>query len=583
MIRLLLIFVSLLSVTFWLGSETERPGGPNVLLILTDDQGYGDLNLHGNTFIETPVLNQFAHESAQFERFYVSPLCAPTRASLLTGRYHLRTGTVSVSKGLEVMKSEETTLAELFKANGYKTGIFGKWHNGQHLPNHPNGQGFDEFFGFCGGHWSNYFDTHLEHNGQEVSTKGFITDVLTDRALSFIDKHRNQPFFCYVPLNAPHSPHQVPDRYFDKYKAKGLNDELASVYGMCENIDDNVGRLLKKLEDLKLAKNTIVIFMTDNGPNGNRYNGNMKGIKGSVDEGGIRVPCFVRWKGKIQSSVVKTVSAHIDILPTLQELCRLKPVKTLPLDGISLASELLGKASPSDRKMYTHTAQPELPIKSYPGGIRTDRYRLVVKENVTELYDMLADPGQKQDLSKTQPDITQKLLKEYRQWFLEVSKEIKPKLTIPLSTKRLRIELPTYEATFSGNLKYREGHGWVHDWLIHWTSPQDSIAWNVESALNQRFRIEMLYTCSAENIGSEIEVRAANQRITKRITKAFNPPPVLSPDRVPRKEVYEKAWEKVAIGSVLIPKGKSKIVISASHIEHKEVAEIKSIVLVKQP
>lgn len=583
MIRLLLIFVSLLSGTFWLGSETKKNAPPNVLLILTDDQGYGDLNLHGNTFIETPVLNRFANESAQFERFYVSPLCAPTRASLLTGRYHLRTGTVSVSKGLEVMKSEETTLAELFKANGYKTGIFGKWHNGQHLPNHPNGQGFDEFFGFCGGHWSNYFDTHLEHNGQEVNTKGFITDVLTDKALSFIDKHRDQPFFCYVPLNAPHSPHQVPDSYFDKYKAKGLDDELASVYGMCENIDDNVGRLLKKLEDLKLDKNTIVIFMTDNGPNGRRFNGDMKGIKGSVDEGGIRVPCFVRWKSIIQPATLKTLSAHIDILPTLQELCQLKPTGTLPLDGRSLASVLLRNSLQSDRKMYTHVAQPELPIKSYPGSVRTNQYRLVVKENSTELYDMLADPSQKHDLSKTQPDITQKLRSDYLQWFSEVSKDIKPQLTIPLRTKRLRFELPTYEAAFSGNLKYREGHGWVHDWLVNWTSPQDSIAWEVESTLNQRFIVEMVYTCPAENVGSEIQVSVANQRIRKNITKAFDPPMIPNRDRVPRKEVDEKTWEKLTIGSILIPKGKNKIVISAPKIRHKEAAEIKSIILVRQP
>lgn len=583
MIRLLLIFISVLGNTFWLGFETKKNTGPNVLLILTDDQGYGDLGLHGNTFIETPVLNQFAKESAQFERFYVSPLCAPTRASLLTGRYHLRTGTVSVSKGLEVMKSEETTLAELFKANGYTTGIFGKWHNGQHLPNHPNGQGFDEFFGFCGGHWSNYFDTHLEHNGQEVSTKGFITDVLTDKALSFIEKHRNQPFFCYVPLNAPHSPHQVPDSYFDKYKAKGVDDELASVYGMCENIDDNVGRLLKKLEDLKLEKNTIVIFMTDNGPNGRRFNGDMKGIKGSVDEGGIRVPCFVRWRGTIQPAIRKTLSAHIDILPTLQELCQLKPISTSPLDGRSLASILLRNSLQSDRKIYTHVAQPELPVKSYPGSVRTNQYRLVVKENSTELYDMLTDPSQKQDLSKMQSDITQKLRNDYLQWFSEVSKDIKPQLTIPLSTKRIRIELPTYEATFSGNLKYREGHGWVHDWLVNWTSPQDSITWEVESILNQRFIVEVVYTCPAENVGSEIQVSVANQRIRKNITKAFDPPMMLSPDRVPRKEVDEKMWEKLTIGSILIPKGENKIVISAPKIRHKEAAEIKSIILVKQP
>ena len=174
------------------------------MVILSDDQGYGDLSLHGNKNISTPVLDQFAKESARFDRFYVSPLCAPTRASLLTGRYHLRTGTVSVSQGLEIMQSNEVTLAEVLHDNGYRTGIFGKWHNGEHMPNHPMGQGFDEFFGFCGGHWSNYFDTELEHNGKKMQTKGYITDILTDKAIEFIDVNKDKPFLLLCSVQ--HSP-----------------------------------------------------------------------------------------------------------------------------------------------------------------------------------------------------------------------------------------------------------------------------------------------------------------------------------------------------------------------------------------
>ena len=304
------------------GEPRPRASRPNVLLIMTDDQGWGDVRSHGNDKIDTPVQDAFAAQAARFERFYVSPVCAPTRASLLTGRYHLRTGTAWVTRGLETMRCEEVTLAEILKQAGYATGCFGKWHNGAHYPHHPNGQGFDEFFGFCAGNWNNYFDTHLEHNGKSVTTGGFITDVLTDAAMAFIEEHKDRPFFCYVPYNAPHGPFQVPDRYFEKYKKRGLDDKTAAVYGMVENVDDNLDRLLHKLDELKLTDNTIVLFLTDNGPNGKRYNGGMKGTKGSVDEGGVRVPLFIRWPGQINPGItVKPIAAHIDLLPTIVELC----------------------------------------------------------------------------------------------------------------------------------------------------------------------------------------------------------------------------------------------------------------------
>ncbi|GAF95371.1 unnamed protein product, partial [marine sediment metagenome] len=214
------------------GESRPRASRPNVLLIMTDDQGWGDVRSHGNDKIDTPVQDALAAQAARFGRFYVSPVCAPTRASLLTGRYHLRTGTAWVTRGLETMRSEEVTLAEILKQAGYATGCFGKWHNGAHYPHHPNGQGFDEFLGFCAGHWNNYFDTRLEYNSETVTTGGFITDVLTDAAMAFIEKHKDHPFFCYLPYNAPHGPFQVPDRYFDKYKKRGLDDKTAAVYGM---------------------------------------------------------------------------------------------------------------------------------------------------------------------------------------------------------------------------------------------------------------------------------------------------------------------------------------------------------------
>ncbi len=554
---------------------------PNVLLILTDDQGYGDLSLHGNKEISTPVLDKLARESVQFSRFYVSPLCAPTRASILTGRYHLRTGTVSVSKGMEIMKSSEKTMAEVFKENGYRTGIFGKWHNGQHMPNHPNGQGFDDFVGFCGGHLSNYFDTELERNGRKIKTNGYVSDVLTDNALTFIEKNRDNSFFCFVSYNTPHSPHQVADFYFDKYKAKGLNHELASVYGMVENIDDNIGRLLTKLKDSGLAERTIVIFLSDNGPNGVRFNGAMKGIKGSVDEGGVRVPSFWRWTGKIKPTVVVEPAAHIDILPTLIELCGLQ-TDANSFDGVSLSSRLQGDASNINRILFTHVAQPQLPIRSYPGAARDNRYRLVVHENYSQLYDIIVDPSQKNDISKQNPETTEQLLHEYQKWFNEVSKELDPIPLIPLSPLRDVIELPTYEASSTGNLRFKEGHGWVHDWLVNWTSEEDSISWEVESLKDQSFTFYLNYTCPADKLGSEVKITIGNNSVVQKIVEAYDPEFISSPDRVVRKEVYEKTWRRMEMGTLSIPKGESRIVITAPKVLKGEVVEIKSIELVRK-
>ncbi|MBZ0173165.1 MAG: arylsulfatase, partial [Phycisphaerales bacterium] len=323
---------------------------------LTDDQGWGDIHSHGNEVIVTPVLDRLASEGARFERFYVSPVCAPTRAAFLTGRYYLRTGVNGVTHREEVMRSEERTLAEVLKDAGYATGCFGKWHNGAQYPNHPNGQGFDEFFGFCAGHWNNYFDTTLERNGNPVESKGYINDVVTDAALDFIDAHADAPFFCYVPYNTPHSPFQVPDRYFDPFKEQGLDDTLACVYGMVKSIDDNVGRLLDRLESHGLAGDTIVVFFGDNGPNTERYNGGMLGRKGSVHEGGVRNALFIRWPGHIPAGTeVKPIAAAIDLLPTLAELANVPVNPARQLDGLSLAPLLTGqRVDWPDRMLFSH-------------------------------------------------------------------------------------------------------------------------------------------------------------------------------------------------------------------------------------
>lgn len=249
--------------------------------------------------LSTPSIDSLAREGTTLENFYVCAVCAPTRAEFLTGRYHFRTGVSGVSEGTERLNPDETTLTDLFHAAGYTTGIFGKWHNGTQSPYHPLDRGFDEFYGFTSGHWGHYFSPPLDHNRSRVKGNGYLPNDLTDHALTFIDEHHDEPFLCYVPFNTPHSPFFVDDDFYKKFD--GLNPTMRNrtpdkedlpatraALAMCENIDWNVGRILSRLDTLGLRENTIVIYFSDNGPNSFRWNGGMKGKKGTVDEGGLR-------------------------------------------------------------------------------------------------------------------------------------------------------------------------------------------------------------------------------------------------------------------------------------------------------
>src|SRR5688572_24039164 len=322
----------------WAPAARAAAPRPNVVVILTDDQGWGDLSASGNTDLSTPNIDSLAAGGVSLDRFFVCAVCSPTRAEFLTGRYHPRGGVRGVSTGGERLDLDERTIADVFKAAGYATGAFGKWHNGTQYPYHPNGRGFDEYYGFTSGHWGTYFDPPLEHNGKVVRGEGYITDDLTSRAIGFIERNagnagdagEGRPFFCYVPYNTPHSPMQVPEKFYAKFAKAELKmrpeksgrddgvEHTRAALAMVENIDWNVGRILKKLDELKLAEDTIVVYFHDNGPNGWRWNGGMKGRKGSVDEGGIRSPCFMRGPKHLPAGKrVPQIAGAIDLLPTL--------------------------------------------------------------------------------------------------------------------------------------------------------------------------------------------------------------------------------------------------------------------------
>ncbi|MBA7679206.1 hypothetical protein ES703_87490 [subsurface metagenome] len=548
---------------------------------MTDDQGWGDIRSHGNDKINTPVMDRLAADGARFERFFVSPVCAPTRASLLTGRYHLRTGTHGVTRGYENMRSEEVTIAEALKQAGYATGCFGKWHNGAHYPYNPNGQGFDEFLGFCCGHWNNYFDTTLEHNGRLVKTKGYITDVLTDAAIQFIEKNKNRPFFCYVPYNAPHSPFQVPDKYFDKYKARGLDDKLSCIYGMCENIDDNLGRILKRLDELKLSDNTIVFFLTDNGPNSNRYNGGMKGRKGSVHEGGIRVPMFIRWPGHVKRGAnVTQIAAHIDIFATIIELCGAAMPKTLPQDGVSLVPLLKGQTDDwPDRMLFTFRSPRG---SNVPGSVRTQRWRAVKAGKRWELYDMSSDPGQKENVAKKYPKIVKKLSAAYEAMAGDVTKAGFDALPIPIGYSHWpMVTLPGHEAFLEPpskkGISYKGRAGWANDYVTNWTSTEAYPWWEVEVVGAGRFEVTLMYICSKENVGVKVRVEIGGKSLEGVVSKAHNPDPIPSPDRVRRGEVYEKIWAPLTLGTVKLSKGRTKLVVKALEIPGNKAFDLKAV------
>ncbi|MEM1328467.1 MAG: arylsulfatase [Bacteroidota bacterium] len=556
---------------------------PNILLILTDDQGYGDLSIHDNDSIHTPNLDQLAAESVRFERFYVSQVCAPTRASLLTGRYHPRTGVTGVTSRREVMRAEETTIAEVVGAAGYRTGLFGKWHNGEQYPNDPTGQGFQEFFGFTAGHWNNYFDTELTRNQESVKTEGYLPDILTDRAMNFMQTSGDQPFFCYLAYNTPHSPMQVPDDYFDRAKARGLSDYNAAVYGMVENIDDNIGRMLAQLEADGQRDNTIVLFLTDNGPNGNRYNDGMKGWKGHYDEGGVRVPLFVRY-GDFEPRQIDKLAAHIDVLPTLLDICGLKVPDAVALDGRSLLPLLEGETTDwEERSIYSfrHGA----PFTPRPGAVRTEQYRWVLgRDSSISLYDMIADFGQTRDISSEQPEVVARLGAAYDSAFQSVTAQLPLPPPIPVGhAEAKRVHLPVIEAQkVVGDLRFKEGHAWANDWIVDWNSIDEALTWEIAVQKAGNYAVEVAYTTAAENIGSVIAVECNEQQVEATISEAFDPDYMESPDRIVRKEVYEKEWARLSIGELYLPEGKQELSLRALSVLGDEVAEVKGIWLLKK-
>ncbi|MES2982881.1 MAG: arylsulfatase [Verrucomicrobiota bacterium] len=465
------LFVAIFSIV---PASAEPKQKPNVILIITDDQGYGEIAAHGNPVIKTPSLDKLHGESVRLTNFHVDPTCSPTRSALMTGRYSTRTGVWHTINGRSLMKPEEVTLAETFKSNGYATGMIGKWHLGDNYPFRPQDQGFEHTIQHLGGgigngadYWDNdYFDDTYLTNGEWKKYEGYCTDVWFREAARFVEEKKDKPFFLYLSTNAPHSPHNVPDAYPKPYRDAGMPDELAKYYGMITNIDENLGRFREKLIELGLAENTLLIFMTDNGTSAGYtdekakypyFNAGMRGWKGSAWDGGHRVPCFWHWpKNNLTGGRdVTELSAHIDILPTLVNLLELKKPEGPALDGIPLTQPLHGVVEEirGDRSLFVHVQRAFVPPKWSNSAVMTQRWRLV---DGKQLYDIQADPGQKTDIAAAHPEVVEQLRSDYETWWASLKTDMEQTSRFYMGSTENPMMLMS------------------HDWLM----PKGQAAWN---------------------------------------------------------------------------------------------------------
>lgn len=503
--------ICLLAITTATAFAAERP---NVVFILTDDQGWFDVGAHGNTTIETPVMDRLAKDGVEFTRFYASPVCAPTRAALMTGRHHQRTGVVDTFKGLDVLDAREVTIADVFRKAGYRTGCFGKWHLGRYARYHPNSRGFDEYLGFWQyGFMNRYEDSdELWHNRERILATGYITDVLTDAAIDFVKANHKSPFFLYVPYNAPHSPYVAPDRYIEKYLQKGLPLREARIYGMITCLDENIGRLLKTLDDTGVAQNTIVIFMTDNGGVSGHYKAGLRGRKGTVYEGGVRVPFFVRWPGKFPAGKkIDAMVQHIDVFPTLCELIGADPPVDRVIDGKSLLPLIRSETTASPHQYLFHQWNRGKPNPDESWAAFDGRFKLANGE----LFDLAEDPGEQRNIAARRPDKTRELREAFLAWFADVTAG-RDYTHVPIEVGREDenpVELDVTWADPVGQKVKPDYHGYIRDLVDNWTQEGDAIRWKIEVVRPGTYEVQLVYGCAPADAGSVFSISSGAARL----------------------------------------------------------------------
>ncbi|MEM0924714.1 MAG: arylsulfatase, partial [Planctomycetota bacterium] len=562
----------------------------------TDDQGWGDLSRHGNPNVSTPNIDSLAEEGVSFRNFYVCSVCAPTRAEFLTARYHPRTGVSGVSRGEERLNPDETTIADHLKAAGYRTAAFGKWHNGSQPPYHPNQRGFDEFYGFTSGHWGHYFSPPLDHNGQVVRGDGYLVDDFTNHAIEFIEEasRLSGPFFCYLPLNTPHSPMMVPDEFYRKFESLDPNPKhrdpekedvmmTRAALAMVENIDWNVGRLLQTLRDLAIDEETIVVFFCDNGPNSFRWNGSMKGKKGSIDEGGLRSPLFIRWKGKIpRGREVDRISGAIDLLPTLLSLAGLSIQTSKPLDGLDLGSLVLGDTPIPwpDRQLFS--------VKRDQVSVRSQRFRL---DSRGQLFDIENDRGQMHDVASNHPVKVNELKAQQTAFARMAKQEFARFKDRPFTVGYTEdTTLPARDGVEHGSIK-RSSKAPNNSFFTEWTSSDGFIEWKTEVVQSAEYRAIVHYTC--RDVDAGVTISLVDQRLTSEegeavpsvsrvVTDAFDPPLYdKSKERVAKSHYFVKDFRPLELGVLRLEKGVTRLRLNATGFVGDRAIDVHSIRLIR--
>ncbi len=554
---------------------------PNVLFVLTDDQGYGDLSRTGNAMLNTPNIDSLAADGAALSRFFVQPLCAPTRSEILTGRYFPFTGVSGVCEGAERVNLDETFISELYKQAGYATGCFGKWHSGIQYPYHPCARGFDEFVGFCCGHWSHYFDSTIEHNGREHRSKGYLPDVLATQAVKFVTEHKDTPFFCYLPLNTPHSPWQVPDEYYRKFagmeitqKASVTEDEIDAktrcALAMCENIDWNVGRVVTTLKELGLYDNTIVVYLSDNGPNSSRWNTGLRGIKGSTYEGGVRSPCSITFPARIPAGAdIAQVASSTDFLPTLCALCGIEVATGKPIHGIDLTGVLCSGDLLPERCVYAVSHHRK------SASVRQGDYRYHTNG---ELYNIARDIGETENLAGALPERTAAMQRELDTLFTRLPPVVE-NAVIPVGYAAWPVTyLQTQDARLRGTLKRSSIHPNC-SWICEWKNLDDSLLWHVDVETAGSYRVSVMYSAHCGQLGSRFSAECGAQSCELKIDDEFNRRELHGFDRYPREESYEKEFALQECGTMMLSKGPAEFCLKAASMPGAEMPHVRALKL----
>ncbi|MEX0742228.1 MAG: arylsulfatase, partial [Phycisphaeraceae bacterium] len=562
----------LLALLLLVATHAAAFARPNIVIFLADDAGWGDYSHSGNSQVHTPNIDSIARQGVSLERFFVQPVCSPTRAEFLTGRYHPRGGVRGVSTGQERLDLDEKTVADAFKAAGYATGAFGKWHNGSQWPYHPMARGFDEYFGHTSGHWGEYFDAPLEEKGRMIRTQGYIVDVCTDRALGFIEKNKDKPFLCYVPFTTPHSPWAAPRQDWQRFKNKPITqtatdsgkevaDQTRCALAMMENQDANVGRVLAKLREHKLEENTIVLYFSDNGPNSMRWTGGMKGRKGSTDEGGVRSVCYLRWPAKLPAGhTVTRIAGAIDVLPTLTTLAGIPRVGDKPLDGRDLTPLLTKQEAEWPDRMIFSTWAGNV-------SVRTQTHRL---DSPGQLYNMIADPGQTTPVNDKQPALAAELADAVKTWRREVFGVAGPagptgnavdQRPIPVGYREFPITmLPARDGEPRGGVKRSSGAPNC-SYFVNWTSKDDSMVWLLDVHTAGRYEVTIDYTCPLPDAGATIELSLKNSRLSGKVATGWDPPLYTNQDTLPRPpaESRMKEFRSLKLGEIALVKGQGPL------------------------